>query len=180
MTTVEPDMTWSPEKSSPVPASSKHRWLEAWPRCVDGVDGELAGFEAVAVAEQPVGSERGVVGFEVDMVVRGRRTEGEHLGAGCLLQADRKRRVVDVGVGDEDPAQPVAGRLQQSGQMVVVVGPGVDEGQAFVAEQVGVGPRAGHEAGIGGDDPGHPRGNFYGPARLQLLGPAPAESPLGR
>jgi hypothetical protein len=31
MTTVDPDITWSPVKRTLRPASQKHTWFEAWP-----------------------------------------------------------------------------------------------------------------------------------------------------
>ena len=51
-------------------------------------------------------------------------------------------------------------------EMRAVVGPGVDHDQLVGPHQIGVGPRAGHHAGVRGRDPDHERRQPHGPAGL--------------
>ena len=112
MTTVEPSMMWSPENSMRSCSSRKQRWFEAWPGRVHGPEHELGGLDRVAVAEGAV---------DLEAVAR---VEGEHLGAGALLEAGHAGEVVDVGVGADDPADAVAAAAGDGVEVRRVVGPG--------------------------------------------------------
>jgi hypothetical protein len=106
---------------------------------------ELGPLEHVAVRHRAVDGER------VPAV------EAEHLGAGALLQAGRPGRVVAVGVRAEDPPDPVATAAGDGVEVRRVVGPGIDDGDLVDADEVGVGPGAGHHPRVGRDDPPHHR-----------------------
>ena len=74
MTTVDPCMTWSPEKSICSFSSIQHRWFEAWPGSVQGPQGEALGAQLEAVTDVSGGDE----------TVAG--AESEHLGPGALAR----------------------------------------------------------------------------------------------
>ena len=99
MTTVEPCMTWSPEKSICSSTSSQHRWFEAWP----GV------CRARRVKPGPRSSKPSPTARVGVEAVAG--AEAEDLGPGARGQAGRPRRVVGVGVGDDDPADAARAQL---------------------------------------------------------------------
>ena len=156
------------------------------PRGVDRVDRQLASVEPVPVEQHPARNESAVVGVQaapagsaprsesVAPGLRGRRrgrTERQYLGAGGVAQPSRQGRVIEVGMGDENPPQPVSGSLEQGGQVGVVVRAGIHQYQAVVAEQVGVCARAGHKAGVRSDDSPDARCYIDEPARLQMIGP---------
>ena len=141
------------------------------PGRIDGLDDQLAALEPVAVKKQPVGDERRVVGLEPDGSPAGRGPEGQDRSPGDLLQPSGQRRVVDVRVRHENPAQPVTCGLQESGQVGVVVRAGVDEGQTIIAEQVGVraGPR--HDPRVRSNQTSHSGRHFDQLPGPQGLGP---------
>ena len=131
ITTVEPAITWSPENSRPVPASSKHRWFEAWPGVWTAVRVTSGVISRSPSTEPAIGREGQVVGVEVvPLGAGGGGPEAQHLGSGGGRQAGRQGRVVDVGVGDHHPTEAVADRGQEGVEVGVVVGPGVDDGHA--------------------------------------------------
>ena len=96
ITTVEPSMMWSPENSMRSCSSRKQRWFDAWP-------GVWRARSTNSVASMLSPSPSGSVDLEAVAGV-----EGEHLGAGALLEAGDAREVVDVGVGADDPPDAVA------------------------------------------------------------------------
>ena len=100
MTTVEPCMMWSPEKSRPSSTSRKQRWFEAWP----GVCRARSSYSSVA-HRVAVGQGAG----DRQPVTAG---EGEHLGAGAARHLVGGGPVVDVGVGAHDPADAIAARAR--------------------------------------------------------------------
>ena len=122
---------------------------------MDGAEHELGGLDRVAVGERAV---------DLEAVAR---VEGEHLGAGALLQAGHAGEVVDVGVGAGDPADAVAAAAGDGVEVLGVVGPGIDHDDLVDADEVGVGAGAGHQARVVGDDAPHQRAQRAGHARAR-------------
>ena len=118
MTTVDPSMTWSPEKSMCSSTSSQHRWFEAWPGVCSGPQGEARPAQLEAVTHGP-GRARS-------------RRAAQKPSTSAPVRAARPAapgRVVGMGVGDDDPADPARPELGQRVQMAGVVGTGVDHDQ---------------------------------------------------
>ncbi len=59
-------------------------------------------------------------------------------------------------MGADDPADPVAGRIEDGPNMVVDSRTGIEYGHLFIAQQVGIGARAGHYSRIGRHDTTYP------------------------
>ena len=150
ITTVEPCITWSPVSSSSCSSTSQHRWFEAWP-----------GVCSARSVRSPV--RRGCPD-------KGRvqpspaRSSGSKSSAGPKPttrapggrgQRGRARRVVDVRVGDEDGADRAqrGGGRHDGGGVRGIGRAGVDDDRLGAAHEVGVRPRSGHEARIGGGQP---------------------------
>ena len=129
MTTVDPCMTWSPEKSMPSSTSSQHRWFEACPgvckaRSVKPVPVQLESLTHLPGGDEAVPS-----------------AEAEHLGAGPGGQGGGSRGVVGVRVGDHHPPDAPRSQLDQGLHVPAVVGAGVDDSHLVGPHQVGVGAR---------------------------------------
>ena len=152
ITTVEPSMMWSPENSMRSCSSRKQRWFGR-------VAGRVQGPETNSVASMTSPSPSGAVDLEAVAGV-----EGQHLGAGALLEPGGAGEVVDVGVGADDPADAVAAAAGDGVEVGGVVGAGVDDHDLVDADQVGVGARPGHEARVVGDDAAHERAQGAGHA----------------
>ncbi len=112
---------------------------------VDGGEAELRRLDLEAVGDHRVHDPFGV------------RDEGEHLGAGALLEARGAGRVVLVGVGEHDPADAVAAAAGDGIEVLVVGWARIDHRDLVDAHEVGVGAGAGHDPGVGGEDAPHQR-----------------------
>lgn len=108
---------------------------------VDGPQPELGGFNAVTVSEEAVGA---------DAVPTGK---GKQFSSGPLAQRFGSRGVVSVVVGQHDPADPVSAATQNGVKVIGVVGAGIDDGDLINTDEIRVGSRAGHDPGVGSDDP---------------------------
>ena len=76
----------------------------------------------------------------------------------CVLELAGERRMVAMGVADEDVAdRPPADRRKQRGKMRLVVGPGIDHRQIVAADDIAVGAVEGERAGIVRRQPPHAR-----------------------
>ena len=129
ITTVEPCMTWSPEKSMPSSTSSQHRWLEAWP----GVCSARSVEAGPGAARSPRPPTRRVRSR------RGRRSRGPRRRCAPPGPAAPGEWSGWVWVTTIQRMRP-APQLGQRVQVGLVVGAGVDHHQVVGAHQVGVGP----------------------------------------
>ena len=121
------------------------------PGRVEHLETELGALDHRAFVDEPVGRDDGLVLLR-DLGV------GEHLGAGRLHEALGARRVVGMGVGEQHPAHPLAHRSADDRVDVLrVVGTRVDHRDLVDADEVGVGPRAGHRPRVRRHDPAHQR-----------------------
>ena len=126
------------------------RWLGAWPGVCSTSEPELRAFDRVALADDAVGHDVGVL-VEALAV-------GEHLGAGGLHQPRGAGRMVRVRVREQHPAHPFSHRRADDGvDVALVVGSGVDDRDLVDPHEVGVGARTGERAGVRGDDAAHER-----------------------
>ena len=113
ITTVEPSITWSPEnRAAPPRAASTGGWRRG--RGCAARRARVTGRDDVALARGDVGREA-VAGVEADQ----RR-------ARPLRQAGGAGRVVLVGVGDDDRADPSGADLGDAVEVLGRVGPGVE------------------------------------------------------
>ena len=133
-------------------------------RRVNRAQGDRTKIHALAVLQHEIR-------FEGCILARGRRP-AEHLRPRCGLDRGRGRRMILVRVRAEDPFD-VAERedlLDVRGD----VGPRIEHCALSVgftaADDVGVGPGAGHHAGIRRDEPRHPAIEALGLAGDQIVG----------
>ena len=113
-------------------------------RAVGRIGGIMRGVEA---ARRAVGAGRRPVGAGADDRRAGRRAERR-----------RRRRMVAMGMGDEDVADaPSLRRAQQRFDMRRVDRAGIDDRHLLAADDVTAGPGRGEGRGIVGDDPSHQR-----------------------
>ena len=114
-------------------------------RRVDSGEAKLGALEREALPRAAIGREP--VAF----------VEADDLCARAILQPHRPGRVVGMGVGDDDPADAIAAACGHGVEVAGVVRTRVDDGDLVDAHQVGVGARARHQPGVGGEDPPHER-----------------------
>ena len=120
------------------------------PGRVQHLEPELGALDRVALADDAVGHDRGVL-VEALAV-------GEHLGAGRLHQSGGAGRVVGMGVGEQHPAHPLLHRRADDGvDVALVVGTGVDHRDLVDADEVGVGAGAGERTRVRRHDPADER-----------------------
>ncbi|GAB1363973.1 hypothetical protein MASR1M32_32090 [Rhodobacter sp.] len=86
--------------------------------------------------------------------------KAEDRGARRPRQGRGKGRVVQMGVGDKDDGNPLAGvESGENGlQVALKGGTGVDHRHLARADDVGPGPRPGHRRGVPGQNPPQPAG----------------------
>ena len=114
-------------------------------RRVQDLEAELRAFDRVALADDAIGDDRGVL---VDALA-----VGEHLGTGCLHESFGSGRVVGVGVREDHPSHPFAhGRSHDGVDVGLVVGPGVDHRDFVDPHQVRVGAGARERPRVGRHD----------------------------
>src|SRR5438552_3506985 len=131
----------------------------------DRADRPAVAMGKVAVGQRDIGHEAQVgAGIErIDLADaqwprRPMRTFGKHGGAGVLLQPRRERRMVAVGMADEDVAdRPAADRREQRRQMLIVVRPRIDHRERLAADEIAVGAVEGERARVSGGDALHIR-----------------------
>ena len=107
-----------------------------------------------AVLQDAVGRERLVVTRIV-----GYRTPGQ-LRTRELRQPPRTRRVIAMRVRAEDPAQTIAAQMGQLLDVFGQIRPRIDDRELGRADEVRVGARPGHHAGIGRGEPAQSRREF--------------------
>ena len=83
------------------------------------------------------------------------RDTTEQLGAGALDEHGRCRRVIDVRVRDQHHVDATGGLGQESLDMRICDGTGIDDGKSAAAQDVSVGSGASHVAGIVRDESTH-------------------------
>jgi hypothetical protein len=116
------------------------------PRRVQRGERDAGDREALAVRGLPVRREGRV------LRVAGRCRVADHLRARRLLQRTRRRRVIAMRVRAEDPANAPATRVEDRRDVPVERRARVDHRDLVLADEVGVGPRPGHLAGIRRDE----------------------------
>ena len=94
-----------------------------------------------------------------------RRSASQYFCARGLRECGDRGRMVRVRVSCEDRGHSAADNLENALDVHGVVRTGIDHGAAVRADQVRVGPRAGHESGIACDQAAHARRDF-----VQLAG----------
>ena len=132
-----------------------------------------------AVGERDIGAEIHVGGgveprgfADMQRPRRPVRAFGVHRGAGRRLDLGHGRRMVAMGVGDEDVGDGLAAhRVEQRGDMGVVVGAGIEDRDFAAADDVAHRALEGERARIVGDDGAHARRHLggAGPARDRSL-----------
>ena len=97
------------------------------------------------------------------------RAEADDAGTGGRGQRASTRGMVDVGMGHDDgvDAAERGGRGHDGGGVRLVRRTGVHHHGVSLPDQIGVGPRAGHQAGVGGRQPAHAGCHLVEPARLR-------------
>src|SRR5690606_23453334 len=132
---------------------------------MDGAQREAVAFDQRIVGQRDVRVEIGVAaGIHPHLLAgtqgprRAMRAEAGGRRAGGRRQPGGERRVIAMGVADEDMAdRPAADRRQQGGQVLLVVRAGIEDGQRLPADDVAVGAVKGEGAGIGRGDADHVR-----------------------
>src|SRR5690606_21135486 len=98
------------------------------------------------------------------------RTLGKNGRPGKFRKPPRQRRMIAVGMGDENVADGLpARRLKQGLKMRLVLGPGIDDGErALTADDVGVRAVKGEWARVVRGDPPYARRHLDGRAVLRF------------
>ena len=129
---------------------------------------------AIATSSNPSAREDLAVGHDVvgriEHVMAGFGAGGGRLGmrhmraaaddfcAGGVLQGTGGRRMVAMGMGDHDEIDGfTAHRREEGGDVGIVVGARIEDGDVTVADDVAAGAGEGERPGIGGDHPAHER-----------------------
>ena len=127
----------------PASGSAKHRWFEVWPGVCTASKRQPPPRDLVAVAQDDIGDEIPVAAFLAAGLAApsaGMRPEAVGRRAGRLFQRLRRRRMVAVGVGDEDMGDLLAGEArQQRRDMLGKVGAGIDDRDLALADDIGAG-----------------------------------------
>ena len=145
MTTVDPSMMWSPEKSIRSCSSRKHRWFDAWP----GV-WMARSTNSVASMRSPSPSGRSI----------SRPSRASNASTSAPVRSLRPADaggVVGVGVGADDPADAVAAAAGDGVEVRLVVGTGVDHRRSRRCRPGRCSCRAGHHPRVVGHDAAHQR-----------------------
>ena len=131
-------------KEQPLALLEKAELVGRVARRVQDAQREAGDLQALAVRELAIGGERRILPFRV------LRAHPEHRRTGARLQRRRRRRMVDVGMGAEDPLDLPARGVEDCFEMRLDHRTGIDHRDARrgVAEQIGVRARPGHRAGI--------------------------------
>jgi len=118
----------------------------------NGSQAAAVDLDPLAVGKHPIGHIVGVeagIGPRADDVERERRT-ADHRRAGGGGQRPRRGTVVAVGMGAQDGGnRPPRDRGEQSLDMLVAVGPGIDHRQGAGADQEAVGAGKGERRRVG-------------------------------
>ena len=112
MTLVDQPITWSPEKRTRSSRSAKQTWFEVWPGGVHALEGPAVARDDVAAPHLDLGDELHVSPLLRLHPVLPRAVRAVAVdGARPHLRLERAggRRVVVVGVGDEDVAHLLTG-----------------------------------------------------------------------
>ena len=128
---------------------------------VDGLDGDIGAGDRLTVLQPDVGTE-GVIARRVELEpggpAGGVRTKANRDGAGQGLEPCSERRVVAMGVGDEDVRNgPLADSGEERFEMCIVVRTGIDDGEFAHSHDEGRRAGEGEWAWIGADDAGDER-----------------------
>ena len=157
-------------------------FLERKRHVIGGVAGRRHRFERPAVAahrlavgERHVGTEihvgGGVEPARLADMKRPRqpvRALRINLGAGRGFDFGHRRRMVAMGVGDENVGDGLAAHgVKQRGDMGVVVGPGIEDRDFAAADDVAHRALEGERAGIIGDDRADARRHLAAPGRVR-------------
>src|SRR6185312_11459669 len=156
MTLVDQPITWSPENSVCSSGSAKHRWFEVWP----GVCTAARRQPGPSTASPSRMTMSGVKAWSPPSSVTpptpllsSARPEAVGLGTGRLLDRGRRRRMVEMRVGDEDVRHRLgAERGEQRVDMRGDVGPGIDDGDPALPDDISAGALEGERARIARDD----------------------------
>jgi hypothetical protein len=94
-----------------------------------------------------------------------------NLGPGRRFDFRHRRRMVAMGVGDENMGDGLAAHgVKQRGDMGVVVGPGIEDRDFAAADDVAHRAFEGERAGIIGDDRADTRRNLAHPVGFEIEG----------
>ena len=150
ITAVDQPMTWSPVGSALSSRTAKQRWLRCAPAC-DRLGRPAGARHDLAVAQGDVGLEIMVAALLGGDARRrlGMATEGVDRRAGRLGHGARGRRMIGVGVGDEDVRDRLAAhRVEHGVDVVGHVRAGIDDRHLAVADDVGAGAHEGEGTGV--------------------------------
>ena len=168
MTLVDQPITWSPLNRMPASGSAKHRWFEVWPGVCTASNRHLPPAISSPSLHDDIGREVPVAAFlaaRLAAPAAGMRPEAVGRRAGRFLQRLRRRRVVAMRVGDEDMGDPLAGEArQQRVDVLGKVGPGIDDRDLALADDIGAGAAERERAGVARDDAPDPRRHRFEPA----------------
>ena len=157
-------------------------FLESKRHVIGGVAGRCHRFHRpafaahdLAVGERNVGTEIHVgggiepAGFaDMQRPRQPVRALREYLGAGRRLHLGRRRRMIAVGMGDENMGDGFAAHgIEQRRDMGVVVGAGIEDRDLAAADDVAHRTLEGERARIIGDDGAHARRHLARPGRAR-------------
>ncbi len=155
-------------------AHGKAQMAGKMPRRVDCLDPPPLARKRFAVAEEPVGVERLIHTFPATRKPGARqlhhdgaapglwRAEPEDRSAGFGGQPGCKGAVIAVGMRDDDMTDPAARRIQDRGQVGIVVRAWINDGAIGVARNIGVRPPMGHRRRVGRENATKPRRHLFG------------------
>ena len=158
ITTVDPCITWSPEKSSSCSSSSQQRWSEACPGVCSARRREVRPGRAPspALAHPPVRREVSTGPYPITsapVAAASAAAPGAWSGWWWVTTTQRI-------VPPRAPPRPRWPRVRLEDR------PGVDDRDVGRPDQVGVGPGAGHRPGVGRRQPQDARCHLVDPAGL--------------
>ena len=161
-------MTWSPLNRIPLSVNAKQRWFEVCPGVWTASKRQPLPATRSPSRNRDIGNEVPVAAFldpGVAALPTGMRTETVGRRTGRRLQRLRRRRMVAMGVGDQDMGHPLAREAgEQCLDMLGEVGTGVDHRDLAAADDVGSGTPEGERARIARDDAADPRCDRLEPA----------------
>lgn len=140
----------------------------------DHLQRHAAGGDALALAQDPIGHQLPVAvgsnGIELEQTLLPARpmpAAEPDRGARRLAQPPHQRRVIAMGVGEDDSLDlPAADRLLQRREMAQIVRPRVNHEDRPITDDEAVGALEGIGPGIWGRDANDRRSNRYRPSRF--------------
>ena len=171
ITLVDQPMTWSPLNRIPLSREGEAEMVRGVAGSVNGLEAPALTGDGLAIVHCHIRDEVPVPAFfdpGLTALPSGMRAITVCGGAGCRLKCCGRRRMVTMGVGDQDVGHSLARETGEQGlDMLREVGTGVDYRNLAVADDVGAGTSEREGAGVACDDAADPRCDWLEPAVLE-------------